>query len=162
MKFRNKPKPIDSQQYDIAVKRYIAAQKNNPAISSIYKCGSVKAPGLSDLDIIVFIKKNSNLDNRISLYLSADLSSHDIFMHDIFIAPEELGPDMFFITSIFDLEHLHGKKFTFREADKEQHNLMQLTLLNDQAIVSLSNEFDEFIHFFDLVCIFDISSILCN
>ena len=55
--YYNYPKDIELDFYHKARRVLINAFKNNPCVIAIYEYGTINAPGISDIDIILVINK---------------------------------------------------------------------------------------------------------
>jgi len=82
MKFIDHPVVIQKSEYTQLSKKIVRKLSRHPSIDSIYQMGSVKHPGISDLDIICIFKDNSFCD----LDIRNKLSNHEkkILTHDVF------------------------------------------------------------------------------
>ncbi len=49
----NRPAPIEREEYDKAIRSYVAQVTSVPGVRSVFTMGGIKAPGLSDIDMIV-------------------------------------------------------------------------------------------------------------
>ncbi|WP_111682128.1 hypothetical protein [Winogradskyella tangerina] len=82
LKFIDSPKYIEPKKYEVLKTKLVAELKDKAAVKSVYQMGSVRDPGISDLDIICVFKTDSNLD--IDLRSSLSDNERSILTHDLF------------------------------------------------------------------------------
>lgn len=82
LKFVDYPIKIDKLAYDDLKEKVVLALKSISEVKSIYQMGSVKEPGISDLDIICVFEKNSQCDYNIRNNLSD--AERKILTHSLF------------------------------------------------------------------------------
>ena len=64
LKFIDYPKEISISDYETLTEKIVEKMLANDSVLSLYQMGSIKHPGISDLDIICVFKNNSKcLDN---------------------------------------------------------------------------------------------------
>ena len=80
------PSFVSPEKYEIAISTVCSALMNHGKIRSVYRIGSVSAPGISDLDMVVIFKDNTstNYDPRAKLFNE----SKYLFVHPLFGACE--------------------------------------------------------------------------
>ena len=111
-----------SAEYEKELKRYIVRVKNLPGIIGVMTMGSVKAPGLSDLDIVCVV--NSEWEKENSEKLNVDIKGYKsgVFIHGPVVISEELLPDLQYIIWATNLTDIYGKMSRFVKVvpEKEQ------------------------------------------
>ena len=76
------PVKVDLEAYQHAVDRVVESLGNVLGCSSVYRIGSVGAPGISDLDLVVVAKDNASLS--IDLRKTMTISERYLFIHDLY------------------------------------------------------------------------------
>lgn len=79
----------------------------HPSVLSVYQMGSVRAPGISDLDLICVFKNNSKNDNNLRQALSKD--EKKILTHGIFGVEEQDLKKAISFNLLSNLELIGGK-----------------------------------------------------
>ena len=82
LKFIDYPTPIERSAYDNLKEKIVSDLKSFSQVKSIYQMGSVKEPGISDLDIICVFEENSDCDINLRKELSVD--EKKILTHSLF------------------------------------------------------------------------------
>jgi hypothetical protein len=83
--------PLDAEEYDAVVERYAAHCARIPGVHSIHQFGSVGAPGLSDLDVIVVLDDDALASERLQELSVAhprwrdDATLARCFIHDVLV-----------------------------------------------------------------------------
>jgi hypothetical protein len=139
MQFTNMPKPCSFEDYEKAIKEYIQSVRRFGKGVSVCQVGDVGVPGISDIDLFVFIDEQCFGD--FSAYSHVTDLGRYLFMHDVYPLPEAMARDVGLITSIFNVKHRHGRHLissTPRYSDMET-----ILFLNDIVIVSLAHEYEQ-------------------
>jgi len=84
--FKDFPTAIDAAAYAQAATNY--ARKVSSRAIAVYQVGSVRYPGLSDLDLLVVIR-NPRIDNEqfFSIFNALPRNAHQLFLHQPFVVP---------------------------------------------------------------------------
>lgn len=107
LKFIDHPVTISVMEYDRLKIKLIKLLLENEAVLSVYQMGSVKHPGISDLDIICVFKNGAQCNDNLRIDLNAD--EKNILTHGIFgIEEKDLQKSMSY-NLISNLKHLGGK-----------------------------------------------------
>lgn len=115
LKFIDHPVKISVSQYDMLKTKLVNSLISNDAVLSVYQMGSVKHPGISDLDIICVFKNDSQCGENYRLDLSVD--EKNILTHAIFgIEEQDLIKSMSY-NLISNLKHLGGKDLGLEKED---------------------------------------------
>jgi hypothetical protein len=117
-----------SAEYEKELKRYIARVKDLPGLSGVMTMGSVKAPGLSDLDIVCVVNSMWKKENSAKLNIDLKGYKSGVFIHGPLIISEELLPDLQYIIWANNLTDIYG----------ELSRLVKAIPENEQPYLSLS------------------------
>jgi len=139
MQFTNMPKPCSFEDYEKAIEEYVQGVSRFGKGVSVYQIGDIGVPGISDIDLVVFIDEQCYGD--FSAYSYAKGQSKYLFMHDVYPLPEAMARDAGLITSIFNVKHRHGKHLI--SSTPQYSEMESLLFLNDIAIVSLLHEYEQ-------------------
>ncbi|WP_298898161.1 hypothetical protein [uncultured Psychroserpens sp.] len=113
LKYIDHPVAISVSQYEALKEKLVYLLMSHEAILSVYQMGSVKHPGISDLDIICVFKNDSQCHDNFRLQLTPDEKS--ILTHGIFgIQEKDLLKSMSY-NLISNLKHLGGEKLIVDE-----------------------------------------------
>ncbi len=127
--FINNPKLVDKTNYYVLIDRIVKLLKKRDGIISIYLLGSIKYPGISDLDFLIIFKERTHIHyNPMN-----DLSKKEkyLFTHNMTgITESQLmeSIDKYFFWH--DIKHLWGKKINFRE---KKLNKLELNAVKKQT-----------------------------
>lgn len=139
MQFTNMPKPCSFEDYEKAIEEYIQGVRRFGEGVSVYQVGDVSVPGISDIDLIVFLDEQCLGD--FSAYSHVRNQSKYLFMHDVYPLPKAMARDVALITSIFNVKYRHGKHLI--SSTPQYSDMETILFLNDIAIVSLSHEYEQ-------------------
>ena len=139
--FSNLPVKCTFRDYESAIKEYIDGIQKHGSKISVYQIGNVGVAGISDIDIIVFIDDEYSGDFTVYPHLTG--TSKYLFMHDVYPVPKSYAVDINILTSIFDLDYLHGERLSLK--NPSYTSLESIMYLNDLAVVSLSHEYENLI-----------------
>ncbi|WP_299273655.1 hypothetical protein [uncultured Psychroserpens sp.] len=107
------PVSIPVTQYEALKTKLVKTLLANDAVLSVYQMGSVKHPGISDLDIICVFKKGGQCAANLRPELNAD--EQNILTHGVFGVEEpDLQQSMSF-NLISNLKHLGGKNLNLSD-----------------------------------------------
>jgi hypothetical protein len=106
LKFIDYPENIDKLAYDNLKQKIVSNLKSFSQVKSIYQMGSVKEPGISDLDIICVFEENSNCNINIRNELSAE--EKKILTHSLFGVEKNYFEQARNYNLISNLNLLHG------------------------------------------------------
>ena len=107
LKFIDHPIEISTREYEELKSKLVDKLFKNNVVLSVYQMGSVKHPGISDLDIICVFKNGSQCHENLRLDLNKD--EKNILTHSVFAIEEQ---DLILSMSnnlISNLKHLGGK-----------------------------------------------------
>ncbi|MPS32398.1 MULTISPECIES: hypothetical protein [unclassified Salinivibrio] len=107
MKIVNDPAVIDESVYYSQISKYLENVKNIDGVISIYLMGSIKAPGLSDIDIIVVV--TDDFDNRQSGRLSVKNMDERVFLHGPIVVPYSLSRNIQYVFYASNLQCIYGE-----------------------------------------------------
>ena len=81
LKYIDHPVKIETAQYDALKVKLVNQLLEDDAVLSVYQMGSVKHPGISDLDIICVFRNRSKCHKNFRLDISSD--EKNILTHGI-------------------------------------------------------------------------------
>lgn len=142
MKLYNPPLPVDIEEYNRAIDSYLARAGKLSGVRSIYTMGSIKAPGLSDIDIIVVVE--NEFDPHLSVNLSTSGIDKNLYIHGPVVVPESLTQDLQYLIYATGLTRLSGsdKLQEISDLDTDKLNTLSLAYLVDfteSRLVQLSD-----------------------
>jgi hypothetical protein len=104
----NEPVYIDRSFYESQIEAYTSRVINIPGVRSVYQMGNIKAPGLSDIDIIVVV--NDDFDKVFSHKLSTSGLDQRVFLHGPIVIPKFLAASIQHIFYTSKLKHKYGEQ----------------------------------------------------
>lgn len=106
MQIFNEPEYLSVQDYADALAKYVERVSSLRNVVSVYTMGSVRAPGLSDLDVIVVVGDQFHPRNsrKISTYGIDDR----LFIHGPAVIPWSQASNLQYIIYASDLKLIHG------------------------------------------------------
>jgi hypothetical protein len=117
--------------YDQALDEFLEKYTAHPDVTGIYQFGSVRNPGISDLDFIVVVR--DTLTHPISQDYGYDFLSEQasyILSHNPIIVPESLVPDLWKIYPILgELKRHYGTAWTQPEPAEDTDSYIALNLM---------------------------------
>ena len=136
------PRRFSLERYHEAVDTYSAWLAQDPGVLSVYQIGDVGAPGLSDIDLVVVLDplclKGKEFRFRRD-FLPSDLQY--LVMHDAVFLSESLFEQIFELLPVFDLQHRAGRVLKQPARPNPPSPFTFHVLLNDLAVISLSEEY---------------------
>ena len=81
-----------AQRYALAVESYSNIAARSEAVEHVIQCGTVGAPGVSDIDVILVLRDSPGFAERLLLFNPEVLSS--LFVHGPFVVTAGLLPDL--------------------------------------------------------------------
>ena len=115
LKYIDHPVSIAEVQYEALKTKLVNTLLANKAVLSVYQMGSVKHPGISDLDIICVFKEGSQCHANLRPELNAD--EQNILTHGVFgVEVQDLQQSMSF-NLISNLTYLGGEKLDLKEGN---------------------------------------------
>ena len=131
MKIINPPKPIAKEAYDVALSQYVERAKQASNVRAILTMGSVGAPGLSDLDVIVVV--DDEFQPEYAYHLATDNINKDIFIHGPIVIPISMVNDLQYIIYASNVTSIYGETLTinFDTLPAQDLRLLRLAYLID-------------------------------
>lgn len=131
MKIFNQPEFIELSTYHNELEKYVNRTASTPGIISILTMGSIKAPGLSDLDIICVV--NDNFKRRYAHNFSISATDHRIMLHGPVIIPARLFNKLPFIIYATNLKNIYGSDLiqTIKRIPEREFKCLALAYLLD-------------------------------
>jgi hypothetical protein len=111
MKLINYPERIERSSYSRLIEKIVHIVSIDKNLLSIYQMGSIKNPGISDLDLICVFKDNSSNFDNIREQLSP--LEKKILTHGLFAVYESDFLEACKNNFISNLNHIYGKKISF-------------------------------------------------
>lgn len=108
MKAINEPVYIDKSVYTDQIEKYKQRVVTLPGVRSLYLMGSINAPGLSDIDVIVVV--DDDFSRELSNELSVSGLDNRIFLHGPIVVPKSLAENFQYIFYASNLKCLFGEK----------------------------------------------------
>ena len=123
LEFIDFPRQLSICEYDKNESRFVDYFQCHPAVAAVYKIGGVNDPGISDLDLILVLKKKGVLERRDYEFISE--ADGYVFAHRPFVIPENLFPWIHYYFYPSGLQNLTGENYTFFQpvADTERKQL---------------------------------------
>lgn len=115
LKYIDHPVSIAVSQYERLKEKLTNQLLAEDAVLSVYQMGSVKHPGISDLDIICVFKKGAQCHKNLRLDLNSD--EKNILTHGIFGIEEQSLMKSMSYNLISNLKHLGGKDLDLDKAE---------------------------------------------
>lgn len=131
MKLLNPPKQILAETYHDALEQYINKLRKIPQVRTIATMGSIGAPGLSDLDVIVVVDDDFLIQE--SHHLVTTGINHDIFIHGPVIIPASMAESLPYIIYATNLITHYGndKINLISDIPSEDSHILNLAYLID-------------------------------
>lgn len=123
LKFIDYPAHIERSAYDNLKEKIISDLKSFPQVKSIYQMGSVKEPGISDLDIICVFEENSNCNIDIRKGLSID--ERNILTHSLFGIESNYFEQALNYNLISNLNLLYGENVNIGSSSTPTNNKIE-------------------------------------
>ena len=127
----NRPVAVELEEYDRAIRSYIAKVTSIPGVRSAYTMGSIKAPGLSDIDMILVV--NDNFESGDSHRLSTSGIDNRLFLHGPVVLPISMTPNLQYVIYATGLDRRHGEDAlpAFEQLDAEVANTLRMAYAID-------------------------------
>ncbi|WP_200285033.1 hypothetical protein [Rhabdochromatium marinum] len=106
VKIINPPARLKKEEYSEALNQYLNRFQNASGIKALATMGSVKAPGLSDLDVIVVV--NDDILPLSAKKLSTKGINDSIFLHGPIVIPESLVSELQWIIYATNIQVIWG------------------------------------------------------
>jgi hypothetical protein len=110
----------EKSDYLEAIDFYLEKITKNDDVISVYQMGSIKYPGLSDIDFIIVLKdKPKHFTWKEFSIRNLSEKQQYLFLHEPYVIQESLMPFIKFLYSVSNLKLLYGKPFRFKFPEKE-------------------------------------------
>ena len=123
LKFIDYPMPIERSAYDDLKEKIVSELKSLSQVKSIYQMGSVKEPGISDLDIICIFEENSICNINLRQELSGD--EKKILTHSLFGIESNYFEQALNYNLISNLNLLYGDNLNLDSSLKTTNNKIE-------------------------------------
>jgi hypothetical protein len=115
------PEPHDIAAYDAAVAEYLERLEPEPCIRSVYRIGSVGTPGISDIDLLLFLDDQVPVrEPRRFSVRSLSPTAQYLFMHDTFVLPASAAQRLHWHYRVEQLELIRGEALQLGSVDRER------------------------------------------
>lgn len=138
---------VDQHVYTAAIDSYISMIKQNASVKAVYQMGSVKNPGISDIDLIVVVENAADPVSlrRISINHSGLPQGYrGLFIHDVYLHDTTTFKDLVYITYCDNLKQLYGEALPCHEAGATDEQILALHYIFD-FIASRLAQFTSFL-----------------
>ena len=138
LKLIDRPRSIPLESYESLKQKLLTALLKKDAIKSVYQLGSVKNPGISDLDILCIFENDSELKENPLPVLSG--IEQDILTHSLFgVREKDLAQalDLTYFTN-FKLLGGHDFQITNRHNEHKSDELNTQVALEFMCILYIS------------------------
>lgn len=127
----NRPVRVDRGAYHTAIQSYLARVTNVAGVRSVYTMGSIKAPGLSDIDMIVVVDDDFNSNNSHQLVTSG--IDERLFLHGPVVLPVAMISVLQYLIYASGLDRLYGHDELpeFAELNAEVANTLRMAYAID-------------------------------
>jgi len=131
MKIINKPSVVMLSEYDGAIEIYLNRVSSLPEVLAVYTMGSIKSPGLSDIDLVVVIKDGYKISNP--FLLRTEGINNNLFLHGPVVISESTAKSFQFIIYATNLIKIYGtgQVQDFKSLDYEESDRLRLCYLLD-------------------------------
>jgi hypothetical protein len=119
MRFTGAAVPYTKKEYEEEIGRYAENLKQNESVVSVYRAGSIKYPGLSDIDIVIVLKDECTFPFAEYSVLTTEKRKY-LFLHEPFVVPESLASSMAVLYPLQNAQCIWGKRFAFRKPTREE------------------------------------------
>jgi hypothetical protein len=108
------PRACERQLYDRTVEKVVTVLSQHTFVHSIYQVGSVRHPGISDIDLLVIV--DDAAQSRVSPFRTLTDEERYLFTHSCFLVPASLASELTTYSFLRGPKHLYG---TNRSGDSE-------------------------------------------
>lgn len=131
MRVFNKAIKVERSKYEEEIQKYVNNIKNISGVEAIYTMGSIGAPGLSDIDIIV--KVADTFHPRKSKLLSITNYDRNLFLHGPIVIPHHLSDKIQYLFYASNIINIYGndKIQQFEELDPSRKKHLSFIYLID-------------------------------
>jgi len=115
--------------YEDCCQKVVSTFKGFHDILAIYRFGQVAAPGNSDIDFVLVVKKRKNIGHLIKKTFEDKFNRTEqyiVYQHDPMILTESLMPHIHMIRSASNLTLLHGRPIRIENSSNDEMNIIQL------------------------------------
>jgi len=121
---------LDYADYASALDYFVREVTKWKTIESVYQFGSVSAPGLSDIDLLMVMKDNKRDMSRRYSVRNFPEDIQYIVAHDGFLMNKETLRNLPYWFAYFNLKHVYGSEVEIDETHKDSDVLKSIFLTN--------------------------------
>jgi hypothetical protein len=143
----NDTQPISIEVYEKVVNRYIAFVSAFPIVKAVYQIGSVGAPGVSDLDLVVVVENcydPAQMNQLSVLQPQTDNLIKYLFIHDIYLYDRESFSNFHYTNYCDNLILLYGAPQPIVKTDETEKRALFLQIIFDFVSSRLA-QFQQFL-----------------
>lgn len=127
MRFINEPSPLPVEAYFSAVDAYVRQIDSLAGLVSVSLMGSIGAPGLSDIDLIVVVE--DQFEDSMSGLLSTTRMDRRLFLHGPVVVPRSLADELPYLIYATNLETVWGDRILGQYEGLRKHERKALALI---------------------------------
>ncbi len=114
-RFHGLLKRVEREEYAATLKKYAGSLEGEEGVKAVYQAGSVRHPGISDLDVLVVLgNEPKRFTWKRHSFTRMDSLSQYIMMHEPFVVSESLATQTASIYPLSSLTRVEGKKIKFK------------------------------------------------
>jgi predicted nucleotidyltransferase len=107
------------QEYQAALDRYLEQISRINSVKAVYQFGSIKAPGLSDIDLAVIVDEKISPEEISKLSISnLSVDDQEIFLHDPLVFTKQTSNILFEFLYVNNLIQIYGENCKLEIEDK--------------------------------------------
>lgn len=106
LRYIDRPPIIERTAYQELINEIVAILSRYSCVKAVYQTGSIKNPGISDLDILCVLANDTELD--LNIHNELPVAARKILTHGLFGLFEDDIPTVFRYSFISSLRFLHG------------------------------------------------------
>ena len=116
--FSDFPQKKSMKDYEIVYSKIKNICSKHKEILSVYTFGEIKAPGISDIDLIFVLRRGAKLPGFLKK-LTLDKDSKYVLLHPFFIVPADFMENISYIHPNSDYKLIYGQKIKVKELSKQ-------------------------------------------
>jgi hypothetical protein len=106
LKLIDLPRPCDGRFYDRTIEKVVAFIGRHMGVNSVYQVGSIRNPGISDIDLLLVVSDDAQCDASPFAILTDE--ERYLFTHSCFVIPESLAPELARYSLLHGYRKLYG------------------------------------------------------
>ena len=137
---------IDHEVYNTVIDRYITHISKLSFVKSVYQIGSVKDPGISDLDLVVVVNECHDLleIGLLSVFRNnIHRQAKNVFLHDIYLYDQHSFKRFLYSNYSDNMKLLHGVDQQLDVPDQSELDILSMQIIFD-FVASRLAQFHQF------------------